>query len=158
MEVTKVEQSSYIKIAFLRGCNARECHAELQQALGNRSLPYRTVARWVGAFKEGRESTGHLPRSGRSVSANKDVSVAVVEQCLVEDRRWIVLELAQHTGIPASSVHLILWQDLNVKKLAAKWVPHHLTEVQNCTRYEMCRINLSTPSMATNCGQRRRLF
>ncbi|PSN49000.1 hypothetical protein C0J52_06331 [Blattella germanica] len=45
MEVTKVEQRSYIKIAFLRGCNARECHAELQQALGNRALPYRTDAK-----------------------------------------------------------------------------------------------------------------
>ncbi|PSN39059.1 hypothetical protein C0J52_10099 [Blattella germanica] len=128
MEVTKVEQRSYIKIAFLRGCNARECHAELQQALGNQALPYRTVARWVAAFKQGRESTANLPRSGRSMSANKNVSVAVVEQCLEEDRRWTVLELAQHTGIPASSVRLIVRQDLNVRKIAAKWVPHHLTE------------------------------
>ena len=138
MEVTKVEQRSYIKIAFLRGCNARECHAELQQALGNQALPYRTVAWWVGAFKEGRESTADLPRSGRSVSANKDASVAVVE----EDMRWTVLELAQHTGIPASSVCLILRQDLNVRKITAKWVPHHLTEVQKWTRYKMCRSNL----------------
>ncbi|PSN39588.1 hypothetical protein C0J52_06900 [Blattella germanica] len=86
MEVTKVEQRSYIKKAFLRGYNARESHAKLQQALGNQALPYRTVARWVGAFKEGRESTADLPHSGHSVSANKDVSVAVVEQCLEEDR------------------------------------------------------------------------
>jgi hypothetical protein len=51
MEVTKVEQRSYVKIAVLRGRNARECHAELQEALGDRALPYRTVARWVEAFK-----------------------------------------------------------------------------------------------------------
>ena len=84
-------------------------------------------------IKEGRESTADLPRSGRSVSANKDASVAVVE----EDMRWTVLELAQHTGIPASSVRLILRQDLNVRKIAAKCVLHHLTEVQKWTRYEI---------------------
>jgi hypothetical protein len=48
MEVTKFEQRSYVKIVVLRGRNARECHAELQEALGDRALPYRTVARWGG--------------------------------------------------------------------------------------------------------------
>lgn len=142
MEVTKVEQRSYVKIAVLRGRNARECHAELREALGDRALPYRTVARWVEAFKRGRVSTADLHRSGRSVSAHKDVSVAVIEQCLMDDRRWTVTELAQHTGIPASTVRRILRQDLKMRKIAAKWVPHHLHETQKWTRYETCRINL----------------
>ncbi|GFV59494.1 hypothetical protein TNCV_2825341 [Trichonephila clavipes] len=45
MEVTRVKQSSYIQIAFLRGKNAMEYHSELVEALGNNALPYRTVAR-----------------------------------------------------------------------------------------------------------------
>ncbi|GFQ82429.1 HTH_48 domain-containing protein [Trichonephila clavata] len=48
MDVTRVEQRAYIKIAVLRGRNAMECHSELVEALGNNALPYRTVARWVG--------------------------------------------------------------------------------------------------------------
>ncbi|GFX56519.1 hypothetical protein TNCV_74651 [Trichonephila clavipes] len=48
MEVTRVEQHSCIKIAVLRGKNAMEFHSELVEALGNNTLPYRTVARWVG--------------------------------------------------------------------------------------------------------------
>ncbi|GFT52951.1 hypothetical protein TNCV_1460511 [Trichonephila clavipes] len=47
MEVTRVEQRSYIKIAVLRGKNAMEYHNELVEALGNNALPYRTVSRWV---------------------------------------------------------------------------------------------------------------
>ncbi len=36
MEVTRVEQLAYIKIAVLRGRrNAMECHSELVEALGN---------------------------------------------------------------------------------------------------------------------------
>ena len=54
MEVTRQERRSYMKIAVLRGTNAKECHSELTEALGNRALPYRTVARWAAAFQRGR--------------------------------------------------------------------------------------------------------
>jgi histone-lysine N-methyltransferase SETMAR len=60
----------------------------------------------------------------------------------MDDRRWTVTELAQHTGIPASTVRRILRQDLKMRKIAAKWVPHHLHETQKWTRYETCCINL----------------
>ncbi|GFV18186.1 hypothetical protein TNCV_169891 [Trichonephila clavipes] len=47
MEVTRVEQRSYIKIAILRGKNAMKYNSELVEALGSNALPYMTVARWV---------------------------------------------------------------------------------------------------------------
>ena len=50
MEVTRQEQRYYVKIAMLRGRNSKECHSELTEALGNRALQYRTVARWATAF------------------------------------------------------------------------------------------------------------
>ena len=55
MEVTRQEQRSYVKIAVLRGRNAKECHSEPTETLGNRALPYRTVARWAAAFHRGRQ-------------------------------------------------------------------------------------------------------
>ncbi|GFW14210.1 HTH_48 domain-containing protein [Trichonephila clavipes] len=63
MEVTRVEQHTYIKIAVLRGRNGMECHSELVEALGNNVLPYRTVARWVGKFQQRRVSTCDEQRS-----------------------------------------------------------------------------------------------
>ncbi|GFV06605.1 HTH_48 domain-containing protein [Trichonephila clavipes] len=65
MEVTRVEQHAYIKIAVLQGRNAMECHTKLVEALGNNALPYRTVARWVEKFQQGRVSTCNEQRSGR---------------------------------------------------------------------------------------------
>ncbi|GFV51033.1 hypothetical protein TNCV_4635801 [Trichonephila clavipes] len=47
MEINRVQQRSYFKIAVLRGKNAMEYHSELEQVLGNNALPYRTVVRWV---------------------------------------------------------------------------------------------------------------
>ncbi|GFS94484.1 hypothetical protein TNCV_2014971 [Trichonephila clavipes] len=54
MEVTRVEQRVYIKIAVLRGRNAMECHSEFVEALRNNALPYRTVARYVEPKAESR--------------------------------------------------------------------------------------------------------
>ncbi|GFT70422.1 HTH_48 domain-containing protein [Trichonephila clavipes] len=65
MEVTRVEQRAYIKIAALRGRNAMECHNTLVEALGNNALPYRTVARWIGKFQQGCVSTCDEQRSGQ---------------------------------------------------------------------------------------------
>ncbi|GFW63573.1 hypothetical protein TNCV_402391 [Trichonephila clavipes] len=47
MEVTRVEQRSYIKKAARRGINAMEYHSELVEDLGNNALRYLTVVRWL---------------------------------------------------------------------------------------------------------------
>ena len=39
-------------------------------------------------------------------------------------------------------MHKILREDLHMRKIAAKWVPHTLTEQQKLCRYETCRIHL----------------
>ncbi|PSN43656.1 hypothetical protein C0J52_16680, partial [Blattella germanica] len=131
-------QRAYIKIAVLRGQNAREFHAQLLEAVGARALPYRTVARWVAAFESGREATKDKPRTGRPRTVRTDVSRAVTQQCLENDRRWSLQDLATETGIDQATVLTILRHDLHMRKIAAKWVPHALTEQQKWNRYETC--------------------
>ncbi|PRD25976.1 UNVERIFIED_CONTAM: hypothetical protein NCL1_39371 [Trichonephila clavipes] len=68
MEVTRVGQRAYIKIAVLRGRNVMKCHSELEEALGNNTLPYPTVERWVGKFQQERVSTSDEQCSCRPVT------------------------------------------------------------------------------------------
>ena len=77
-----------MKIAVLQGRNAKECHLELTEALGNRALPYRTVARWAAAFQRGRVASADMHRTGRPRTVRTDVARAVIAQCLEDDRRW----------------------------------------------------------------------
>ncbi|KAJ4441633.1 hypothetical protein ANN_11491 [Periplaneta americana] len=49
---TKLEQRSWIKIEVTRGRSAQECFQGLH---ADAALPYRRVARWVKAFREGRD-------------------------------------------------------------------------------------------------------
>ncbi|GFU87860.1 HTH_48 domain-containing protein [Trichonephila clavipes] len=82
MEVTRVEQRAYIKIAILRDRNAMESHRELVEALRNNALLYQTVAWWIGKFQQGRVSTSDEQRSGRQVSVWTDLARAVIEQLM----------------------------------------------------------------------------
>ncbi|GFQ92645.1 HTH_48 domain-containing protein [Trichonephila clavata] len=110
MEVTRVVQRAYIKIAVLRGRNEMECHSEFVEALGNNALPYRTVVRWVGKFQLGSVSTSDEQRSGRSLSVRTDLARAVIEQLMDEDRRWTLLDLAMASGIAKRTTNALLCQ------------------------------------------------
>ena len=82
MAVTRQKQHSCVKIAVLRGRNVKECHSELTEALGNRDLPYRTVARWAAAFQRGRVASADMRRTGRPRTACTDVTRAMIVQRL----------------------------------------------------------------------------
>ena len=83
-------------IAVVRGRNAKECHSELTEALGNRALPYRTVARWAAAFQRGRGASADMRRTGRPRTLRTDVAHAVIAQPLEDYRRWSLQELQAH--------------------------------------------------------------
>ena len=91
-------------------------------------LFHREVARWAAAFQHGRVASADMHRKGRSRIVCTDFACAVIAQCLEDDRRWSLQELQAHTGIDQATVHKLLREDLHMCKIAAKWVPHALTE------------------------------
>ena len=70
---SKQEQRSWIKIECARGRTARQCHQGLQEACGESALPYRTVARWVKAFNEGRQAVDRSIRTISTTGAGKGI-------------------------------------------------------------------------------------
>ena len=74
----------------------------------------------------------------RTGSPRTDVARDVIAQCFEDDRRRSLQELGADRGIDQATVHKILREDLHMRKIAAKWVPHALTE----QRYETCHIYL----------------
>ncbi|GFX57503.1 hypothetical protein TNCV_3051541 [Trichonephila clavipes] len=67
MEVTRVEQRSYIKIAFHRGKNAMEYRSELVEVLGNNALPYRSTSL---VYEDKPQTLDHLEDNIRRVIAD----------------------------------------------------------------------------------------
>ena len=62
----------------------------------------------------------------------------LIAQCLEDDRRWSLQELQACTEIDQATVHKILRENQHMRKIAAKWVQHALTEQQKWCRYETC--------------------
>ncbi|KAJ4444730.1 hypothetical protein ANN_06527 [Periplaneta americana] len=73
----------WLKIQSPRGRTARQCHDSLVEACGETALPYRTVARWVRAFNEGRDRVENMARlSHQSVSEEEVEAVsALLDNC-----------------------------------------------------------------------------
>jgi hypothetical protein len=74
MAVQKVEKHSHVKPVVPYNRNVKECHAELQEAVGDQ-----TVARWIQAFRIGGVSTADTCHNECSASVHTDMSVAINE-------------------------------------------------------------------------------
>jgi len=130
---TKPEQRSWLKIEAGRGKTARECYRGLVEVCGTAALPYRTVARWVQAFHAGRQNATDQPRAGRPSATEAQVSS--MAKLLETDRWWTIRELACETGLSHTTVLHILKERLHMRKIASRWIPHSLTEIQKWQRY-----------------------
>ena len=77
-----------------------------------------------------------LAQEGHSTSRNEEAMDQVREKVL-EDRRLTVREIAAEMRISTGSVHSILTEDLNLRRVSAKFVPKLLTEQQKELRKEI---------------------
>ena len=82
--------------------NERQCYEGLQEACGERALPFRTVVRWVKAFKEGRQNVIDTSRPGHPAVREEDVQTA--NALVLADRNAMIRELANDTGLATSTV------------------------------------------------------
>ncbi|KAL4083208.1 hypothetical protein QTP88_028538 [Uroleucon formosanum] len=142
--ISVFEQRAYIKIETIRGKTVPEIHAALNEVCGTDTVDRSTVQRWHQRFRDGRTSIDNNPRSGRPSTVTQDnTNAAILATLLDEDRRITVREIEQETGISKSSVHRILTEILQKRKIAARWVPHFLSPEQKDTRKDICRELLS---------------
>ena len=93
-----------------------------------------TVSRWASHFREGWVSIQDDPRSRRPVTATDDTSVVIVSTLLEEDRCKSCEEIAHEANMSTGSVFRIVTQTLQKRKVAAKWIPHQLSEEQKAAR------------------------
>ena len=67
-------------------------------------------------------------RSGRLSTCRNDENLEKVRNAISADRRWTIDEISEITGLSWSSCQRMLMEDLNMKRISAKFVPRLLTE------------------------------
>ena len=114
--------------------------------LGDNAPAYSVVKYWLAEFKRGRNSVERGHRSGRPKDTASTENVQIVDDMLKEDRRLTIRHIAETTDIHASAVGLcrIVWDDLGMKKVSARWVPRTLTDEQKQNRVDLL-LSLASP-------------
>jgi histone-lysine N-methyltransferase SETMAR len=110
-----------------------EIHSKFINVFGDSSLSFSTIKKWAAEFKRGRTSLEDDPREGRPKSATSSKIIEQVHDMVLDDWWMKVLEFAETTGISKERVGYIFHEELDMKKLCARWVPRLLTADQKCT-------------------------
>jgi hypothetical protein len=121
------EQSVATKFCFNADLSATETLVLVQKAYGNEALNLSNVCRWYSRFRDGRGLVEDDERSGRPKSTRTGVNIAPVADLVNNGRRIALRMIAKSLNIPKTVVLRILKEDLEKRKLCARFVPHSLT-------------------------------
>lgn len=102
----------------------------LREAYCESSLSHARFFEWCERFSEGREGSEHDQRPGRPVSASTPENVSEINEILRRDRRMSIQIVAGTVNVDKESVRNILHDELNIKKVCAKFVPKNVTPDQ----------------------------
>jgi len=133
------EQRVCIKFCVRLGKTGSENFEMLQQAFGDSCMSRSRTFEWFGRFKNGRTSTAKDDRSGRPSTATTPSKVEQVQAAVNQDRRRTIHDLCAEVGIGYGSCQRILTEQLNMHRIAAKFVSKVLTQDQKDTRVAICQ-------------------
>ncbi|UYV84061.1 hypothetical protein LAZ67_X001029 [Cordylochernes scorpioides] len=79
--------------------------------------------RWYKMFSEGREDVNDEERAGRPSTSTTDEKINEVKKMILANRRITVREVAEDLNISIGSCDSIFFNDLGMRRVAAKFVP-----------------------------------
>ncbi|CAH1965639.1 unnamed protein product [Acanthoscelides obtectus] len=123
-----------IYYTFQRQLSQQECLAELLTVFGNEAPHLSTISRWYGEFKRGRVSLSDDPRVGAPKTAVTQENLDAVRKLIIEDRHVTYREIEASLMISKTSIQKNLHEELGLRKLVSRWIPHLLTEKQKAAR------------------------
>jgi len=108
---------------FLQGKAPKEIHAIRIETLGEHAPSYATVKNWVAQFKREDFSTYGALRPGRPKTVTTPEITDQIHELILEDRWISAKSIVEQLGISRERVGFIIHEDLDMRKLSAKWVP-----------------------------------
>jgi len=114
----------------MQGKAPKETHAILTETLGEPAPSYATVRNWVAQFKRGDFSTCDAPRPGRHKTVTTQEIFDQIHELILEDRWISAKSIAEQPDISRERVSSIIHEDMDKRKLSAKWIPKCLNADQ----------------------------
>jgi len=132
--ISTTSRRELLSIFFLEGKTPKEIHAILTETIGEHAPSYSTVKNWVAQFKRGDFSTCDAPCPGRPKTVTTSEIIDHIHELILEDRRNSAKSIAEQLGISHKWFGSIIHENLDMRKLSAKWVPKCLNADQKRQR------------------------
>jgi len=104
------------------------------ETLGEHAPSYATVKNWMVQFKHGDFSTCDAPCPGRPKTVTTPEIIDQIQELILEERRISAKSITEQLGISRERVGSIIHEDLDMRKLSAKWAPKCLSANQKRQR------------------------
>jgi len=138
MDRQKFEQRCAIKFCVKLGESATVTYEKLQRAYGEHSLSRAQVFRWHKSSLEGHEQVEDEPCTGRAPTSKTDDNVDIMRSLVRSEHRLTLRMISSDLNLNRFTVHQILTQDLDMRKVCTKMVPKNLTTEQKTNRRDGC--------------------
>ena len=132
----------YIFMRFKLGKDAKSIHEDFVSVFAETAPAYSTVARWVKLFKDGKNNFEDEPRAGRPITEKTQENIELVRAIITENPYATYDEVEAETSLCRGTIHGIIHDSLNLKKVTSRWVPHFLSEQNKRDRVRVCEFNL----------------
>ena len=122
-----------------KGLNTTEISTELNNVYKDFAPLYRTVAKWMAQFKNPKRGFEDALRMSRPSTITIDKNIEAVEWIVMHDWQVSVRRVAYELGIPKTTVHEIMDNQLGMEKVWTRWVPKLLTLIQRANHVDCCQ-------------------
>ena len=146
----RMAQRICVWFCMKKGTSKADTFRELKEVFQNAAYSYRTVYRWYNQFESGRAKLGDLFCGSRKSKRTAE-TVNRCKQLVRQDRRSGIHKLSKQLGVGYGTVFTILHQDLSMKKRAAKFVPHALTDFDRQRRLDFAHSFLAQYAADPRC-------
>jgi histone-lysine N-methyltransferase SETMAR len=111
----------------------------LQQAFGDNAMSQSKAFLWYKRFKDERTSVDDDERSGRPSTSTTPENTAKVREAILAGRRQTIYDVCEIVGLSYGTVQRILADNLNMRRISARFVPRLLSDDQKAHRISVCR-------------------
>lgn len=143
MEKDKHVYRSILWYEFKRGKKPSEIVRLLEETLGSDCPSRKTIFNWWNKFHEGCDSIYDSDRPGAPCSSVTSENVEIVRKTIGEDPHLSIPNIVELTGLTYYAVQSILTEQLQMRRVVARWVPKLLTTQQLQEREKTCKDLLS---------------
>lgn len=134
------EYRCVVHFCYLRKLTPQLILEQMEEAYGSGCVSISFIYKWIDQFRNGRETISDLPRAGRPLSLEK---VDAIKDFIEDNPSASCRCIAKVLLIDKNTVKKIIIEQLHLKRLLIKWVPHQLTNEHKHKRVTFAKALLS---------------